>query len=123
MLKRGVSVGEMVDVLESGKVFLSNVLLEEIKTNLMGWKKSYRCRGVLTPTATGSAYIADVWEIQASPEIELRPHEPTEEASWGSIFMEECEKMFCGIEPPTMNDLYTLILLVDKHKADKEKGE
>ena len=36
-----------------------------------------------------------------------------------SKFMEEGEKMFCGIEPPTMNDLYTFILLVDKYKVDK----
>jgi len=60
------------------------------------------------------------YEIIGREEVGEKEMQNKDKEEPKSKFMEEGEKMFCGIEPPTMNDLYTFILLVDKHKADKE---
>lgn len=119
---RDFEIGDQVDVLDNGSEVLSNVLLEEIKTNLLGWKKTYRCRGVLTPTSTGSAWIADVWEIRASPEIELRLHVLTEEIPPKSKFMAEWESLNKTKDAYTPEHFNQKIgELIDKYKDDKKE--
>ena len=124
MKEMNVNVGDMVDVTDKGKVFLSNVLLEEIKTNIMGWKKTYRLRGNDSLLSSGSGYISDIWEIRAGPEIEIRLHEPTEKIPPKSKFMEDWgnlkvkpSEVFNGVG--IWDVLKDLVKLIDNHKADK----
>ncbi len=72
MEEGNITIGDKVDVLDAGRLILSNVLLEDITTNPMNWKTKYRLRGEMS--FTGSVWIVAVWEIKSSPTIVVRHH-------------------------------------------------